>query len=72
MADVFTKKREFGTEITCLEEERDVRGPGEKIVKIQAEEIWLDHTHFSGPTEGPTLNSGTVGQDISSGIPCGS
>lgn len=39
--------------------------------QIQAEESWLDHTHFSGPTEGPTLNSGTVGQDISSGIPCG-
>lgn len=39
--------------------------------QIQAEESWLDHTHFSGPTEGCTLNSGTVGQDVSSGIPCG-
>lgn len=29
------REREFGTEITCLEEERDVRGPGEKIVKFK-------------------------------------
>lgn len=35
MADVFMKKREFGTEITCPEEERDVRGTGEKIVKFK-------------------------------------
>ena len=35
MADVFIKKREFGTEITCPEEERDVKGPGEKIVKFK-------------------------------------
>lgn len=29
------KEREFGTEITCPEEERDVRAPGEKIVKFK-------------------------------------
>lgn len=28
------REKEFGTEITYPEEERDVRGPGEKIVKF--------------------------------------
>lgn len=29
------REKEFGTEITYPEEERDVRGPGEKIVKFK-------------------------------------